>query len=95
MYFDEQNVDPDQYKGPLGTSASVVSGVSALAAVSSEKLNVRIAFQFSFTFTAIKCKYQAILHVCDGSLNWIKCLYGPLLYQVFLNIMHRIMSSVL
>ncbi|XP_078154443.1 dolichyl-diphosphooligosaccharide--protein glycosyltransferase subunit 2-like [Carex rostrata] len=40
LYFDEKNVDPDQYKGPLGTSASVVSGVSALAAVSSEKLNI-------------------------------------------------------
>lgn len=40
LYFDEKNVDPDQYKGPLGTSASVVSGVSAFAAVSSEKLNI-------------------------------------------------------
>lgn len=39
-YFDEKNVDPDQYKGPLGTSASVVSGVSAFAAVSSAKLNI-------------------------------------------------------
>jgi oligosaccharyltransferase complex subunit delta (ribophorin II) len=40
VYFDEKNVDPDQYKGPLATSASVVSGVTAFAAVSSEKLNV-------------------------------------------------------
>jgi hypothetical protein len=40
LYFDEKNVDPDQYKGPLATSASVVSGVTAFAAVSSEKMNV-------------------------------------------------------
>ncbi|KAJ1698089.1 hypothetical protein LUZ63_006601 [Rhynchospora breviuscula] len=40
LYFDEKNVDPDQYKGPLATSASITSGVTAFAAVSSEKLNI-------------------------------------------------------
>lgn len=57
LYFDEKNVDPDQYKGPLATSASVVSGVTAFAAVSSAKLNVSSnALPLYFTFTDIKCK---------------------------------------
>lgn len=39
LYFDEKHVDGSEYKGPLTTTASVVRGVTAFAAVAG-KLNV-------------------------------------------------------
>ncbi|RWW66541.1 hypothetical protein BHE74_00026082, partial [Ensete ventricosum] len=38
LYFDEKHVDGSEYKGPLATTASVVRGVTAFAAVAG-KLN--------------------------------------------------------
>ncbi|XP_012831126.1 PREDICTED: dolichyl-diphosphooligosaccharide--protein glycosyltransferase subunit 2 [Erythranthe guttata] len=39
-YFDEKLVDAHGHKGPLSASASIVRGITALAAVSSENLNL-------------------------------------------------------
>ncbi|KAJ3676192.1 hypothetical protein LUZ60_003604 [Juncus effusus] len=40
LYFDEKHVDINQYKGPLATSASVVTGLTAFASISSSKLTI-------------------------------------------------------
>ncbi|KAK9749149.1 hypothetical protein RND81_02G105600 [Saponaria officinalis] len=40
LFFDEKNVDLQEYQGPLSTSSSVVRGVVAFADVTSEKLDV-------------------------------------------------------
>ncbi|XP_042387173.1 dolichyl-diphosphooligosaccharide--protein glycosyltransferase subunit 2-like [Zingiber officinale] len=40
LYFEEKHIDGSEYKGPLATTASVVRGASAFAAIVSEKLNI-------------------------------------------------------
>lgn len=40
LYFEEKHIDTNEYKSPLATSASVVRGVTAFAAVASGKLTI-------------------------------------------------------
>ncbi|WOK98820.1 dolichyl-diphosphooligosaccharide--protein glycosyltransferase subunit 2 [Canna indica] len=40
LFFDEKHVDGSEYKGPLTTTAAVVRGVTAFAAVASGKLKI-------------------------------------------------------
>lgn len=50
LYFEEKHVDANEYNGPLATTASVVRGVTAFAAVASGKLNVRYAVLEHFNY---------------------------------------------
>lgn len=49
LYFDEKHIDGSEYKGPLATTASVVRGATAFAAVVSEKLNVWLINSISYS----------------------------------------------
>lgn len=40
LYFDEKRIADTEYRGPLATTASVVHGVTAFAAIVSGKLEV-------------------------------------------------------
>lgn len=62
VYFDEKHIDGNEYKGPLITTASVVRGVTAFAAIVSGKVNVRL--------TNIRCSFLIFVIIGISCLSW-------------------------